>query len=317
MLRLWNRYLGKIRPAPPGTISLGFSGNSIVAVRAVREVDHFCISHMAEEKLPFSPFVNSVSIAENFEILSQAMRRIAELVPQNYWPLQIALPDAAAIVQVMQFDSLPVAEYERESIAKFRLEKEFPTLTPMQCTTQDISSVGKPGLLLTTFFQRSWLESLNTACRNAGYVPSVVDISISHLFNRFYDLFTAASGDGALVFVEQGSWSLLIWDADHCPRFVRSRWIENTTELNDEYDLIVQDVERLILSYVLRDHRRRVEGIYICADVKDRVPLAALLDKRMKVPCVQLDVNDGFSVLQGLSMDHIPSSVLAAAVPRL
>lgn len=317
MLRLWNRILGEIRPAPPGTISLGFSGNSIVAVRTVGVRDRFTISHVAEEKLSFLPFINSAPSADDFENLSQAMRKIAELIPQSYWPLQIALPDAAAIVQVMQFDTLPDSECERESIAKFRLQKEFPSFTQMQCTTQDISRVGKPGLLLATFFQRSWLDCLNSACGDAGFVPGVVDISISHVFNRFYNIFKAAPGDGALISIEHGSWSLLIWDGDHRPRFVRSRWIENTTELDVEYELIVQDVERLILSYVLRVHRRRVEGIYICANEKDRASLAGLLDKRMKMPCIQLDYTDGFSMLQSLSMDHMPSGVLAAAVPRL
>lgn len=315
--RLWNSLRARLLPAPPGTVSLGFRGSAIVALRAVREEDGYCITHVAEETLPFSPFLNSAPGEEDCIILSQALTQLAVLVPQGYWPLQIALPDPAAIVQVMEFDSLPDAQHEREAIAKFRLEKEFPALTQMQCTTQDISRVGQPGLLLATFFQRTWLVCLNEACRVAGLVPSVMDISASHLFNRFYDVVLAASGDGVLISVEQNSWSILIWDGDHRPRFVRSRWLDTSTGKDEEFEHIAQDIERLILSYVLRVHRRKIGGIYLCANAEDRVALAVRLDKRMKIPCVQLDVSERFSLSQGLSVQNIPAGVFAAAVARL
>jgi Tfp pilus assembly PilM family ATPase len=304
-------------PAPPGTVSIGFRGNAIVALRAVREEDGYYITHMAEEMLPFSPFLNSVPGEGDCAALSQALVRLAVSVPQGYWPLQIALPDPAAIVQVMEFDSLPDAQHEREAIAKFRLEKEFPAMTQMQCSTQDISRVGQPGLLLATFCQREWLECLNEACRTAGLVPGVIDISASHLFNKFYDVIATASGDGVLIFVEQNSWTILIWDGDHRPRFVKSRWLDTSTGKNEEFEHIAQDIERLILSYVLRVQRRKIGGIYLCANAEDRASLAALLDARMKMPCMQLDVTDGFSLNQGLSVQNIPAGVLAAAVARI
>lgn len=315
--RLWNSLKSRLWPAPPGTVSIGFRGNAIVALRAVREEGGYCITHMAEETLPFSPFVNSVPGEDDCAALSQALARLAVSVPQGYWPLQLSLPDPAAIVQVMEFDSLPDAQHEREAIAKFRLEKEFPALTQMQCTTQDISRVGQPGLLLATFCQRDWLECLKEACRAAGFVPGVIDISASHLFNRFYDVISAASGDGVLISVEQHSWSILIWDGDHRPRFVRSRWLDTGTGKNEEFEHIAQDIERLILSYVLRVHRRKIGGIYLCANAEDRASLAALLDVRMKMPCVQLEVTEGFALTQGLSVENIPAGVLAAVVARL
>lgn len=317
MSHLLNSLKARLWPATPGTVSLGFRGNTIVALRAVREEEGYCITHIAEETLPFSPFLNSEPGDEDCELLSQALSRLTVLVPQSYWPLQIALPDPAAIVQVMQFDSLPDALHERESLAKFRLEKEFPVLTQMQCTSQDISRVGQPGLLLAIFFQRSWLDCLNEACRVSGFVPSVIDISASYLFNRFHDVVQSASGDGVLISVEQGSWSILIWDGDHRPRFVRSRWLDTSIGKDEEFEIIAQDIERLILSYVLRVHRRQVGRIYLCANPDDRVSLAARLDKRMKMPCIQLDVTETFSSMQEITLQNIPASVLAAVVPRI
>ena len=287
-----------------------------MAVRTAQEGAGYRITHVSEEPLPFTPFANSAPRDEDCATLTLAMQRLAASVPQAYWPLQIALPDPAAIFQVMEFDSLPDTPAERAAIALFRLEKEFPTLPQMQCTTQVISKEGEQGLLLTIFIQRAWLDCLNSACRAAKFVPSVIDISLSHLFNRFYDVIKAGSGDGVLISVERDSWSVMIWDSAQRPRFVRSRWRDTSSEKNEEYEAIVQDVERLIVSYVLRVPGRRIGVIYLCANGDDREPVVARLDERMQIPCVQLDATGSFFVTPGLPMQNISPGVLAAAVTR-
>lgn len=317
MLRLLNSLKTRIWSPVSGMVSLGFKGNAIVLARAENTQEGYVITHLAEEILPISLFTNSVPTDADCVIFSQALERLSALVPQGYWPLQIALPDPVAIVQVMQFDSLPEATHEREAIAKFRLEKEFPASIKMQCATQDISKPDKPGLLLSVFFQEAWLDCLKKACSAAGLLPSVIDLSLNHLFNRFYDVIKTVSGDGVLVFVEESSWSILIWDGDHRPRFVRSRWFDVGVEKNVEYELIVEDVERLILSYVLRVHRRKVGSIYVCANAEDRLLLAAMLDKRMKIPCVSLDVTEGVVFAQGEGVQNLPAGLLAALKPRI
>jgi len=289
----------------------------MVAVRARYDGAGFRITHAAEERLPFVPFAKSSPCDEDCAILVQAMQRLAASVPQTYLPLQIALPDPAAVLQVMEFDALPEAEHERTALARFRFEKELPKMTQMQCATQVISKEGERGLLLAIFIQRAWLDCLNNACRAAGLVPSVIDISISHLFNRFYGVVKAGSGDGVLISVEPETWSILFWDGDQRPRFVRSRWRDTSTGKDEEHEVIAQDIERLIVSYVLRVPGRRIGGIYLCANEDDRASMVARLETRMKIPCVQLGATENFSVTPGLSMQKIPSGVLAAAVPRI
>ena len=309
MARLW--------PSPLGTISIGFTGNSVVAVRTVC-VDGGCrITHVSEERLPFTPFADSTPREEDCAALSEAMQRLAGSVPQTYWPLQIALPDPAAICQVMEFEVLPETVLEREDIAQFRLGKEFPALPQMQCATQVISKEGEKSLLLTTFIQRAWLDCLNNACRAAGFVPSVIDSSMSFLFNRFYEVVRAGSGDGVLISVEPESWSILFWDGDKRPRFVRSRWCDSSTDKDGELGTMVQDIERLIMSYALCVPGRRIDGIYLCANEDDRASIVARLDKRMQIPCIQLDVTESFSMMPGQPKQKIPLSVLATAEQRI
>lgn len=314
--RLLNSIKAWISPSAPGAVSLGFRGNVVVLARAIRQKDGYYITHLAEESLPFTPFINTAPSDDDCTVFTQTISNLSALIPQSFWPLQVALPDPAAIVQVMQFDALPAAVHEREAIAKFRLEKEFPALTQMQCRTQDISRVDKPGLLLATFIHSAWLACLKDACRNAGLFPGVIDMTVSYLFNRFYKVILTTIADGVLIFVEKNTWTILIWDGDHRPRFVRSRWLDTNNEKDAEYDLIVKDVERLILSYVLREHRRKVDSIFLCAKLEDRVSLAELLDMRMKVPCVQLDVTDKISLAPDLSISNIPPGLLAAFFPR-
>ncbi len=316
MSRLWSNLKTRLWPLPPGAVGLGFRRNSVVAVRAMRNEDGYCVTHIAEEVLPFSIFGNAAPREEERAALSQAMQRLAALTPQTYLPLQIALPDPAAILQVMEFDSIPQTPDERSAIAKFRFEKEFPAMPPMQCTTQVISKYGEQGLLLALFIQRTWLDCLGNACRDAGLVPSVIDITISHLFNRFYDVIQATSDDGVLISMEPDTWSILFWDAAHRPRFVKSRWRDSSAGTDEEYEIIAQDIERLIMSYVLRDAGRKIVGICLSAAGKDRMALAARLDKRMKIPCLHLDASEKFSMAPGLSIQSIFPGMFAVAVPR-
>lgn len=317
MSRLLSNLKERLWPLPPGAIGLGISKNSVMAVRALREEDGYRLTHIAEEMLPFSLFSNAAPREEDCACLAQAMQRIAASIPQTYWPLQIALPDPAAVIQVMEFDSLPPTQHERAAIAQFRLDKEFPALPLMQCSTQVISNEGEQGLLLALFIQRAWLDCLNDACRAAGIVPGVIDISINHIFNRFYDVVRATTNDGVLISIEPDTWSILFWDAGHRPRFVKSRWRDTSAGLDGEYEDIAQEVERLIMSYVLRVPGRKIDGIYLCAGGDDCASLAARLDKRMQMPCVQLDVMEEFSIVPGLSLPYIPPSVMAVAVPRV
>jgi hypothetical protein len=289
----------------------------MVAVRTECEGAGYRVTHTFEELLPFAPFSKPAPSNEDCACLFQAMQRVAISIPQTYWPLQIALPDPAAIIQIMEFEELPGTKQERTAIARFRFEKEIPTMTQMQCTTQDISKQGERSMLLAIFIQRAWLDCLNKACRAAGLLPSVIDASINYLFNRFYDVFGAVPGEGVLISIDPGTWSILFWDNDQRPRFVRSRWRDTSIGKDDDHEEIVRDIERLIVSYVLRLPGRRISGIYLCASDGDRVSMVALLEKRMRMPCVQLDLDENFSAMTGLSMRMIPSNVLAAAVPRI
>ena len=304
-------------PAPPGAVGLGISGNRIAAVRVGRIGDGYCVTHVAEECLPFMPFRDAMPRAKDSVILAEAIQRLALAVPQGHWPLQIALPDPAAIFQVMEFDSLPGTAHERAAIARFRLEKEWPAVAQMECAFQVLNEEKGRSMLLALAIQRSWLDCLRDGCRAAGFVPNITDITVNHIFNRFHDVISASADDGALISIEPDTWSILFWDHAHRPRFVRNRWRDTGSEKGAGYEGIAQDVERMVRAYVLASHGRKINGIFLCSDETEREPFAERLNARMRMPCIHLDMTEGFSVAPDILIRGISPGVLAAAIPRL
>lgn len=307
--RLW--------PAPPGAIGLSISGNRLAAVRVARGGDGYRVTHAAEESLPYIPFRGSAPRPEESASMAQALQRLTMAVPQAHWPLQIALPDPAAIFQVMEFDSLPGTARERAAIARFRLEKEWPAAAQMECAIQVLDDGGGRSMLLTSAIQHAWLDCLRDGCRAAGFVPGVVDVTVNHIFNRFHDTITGGTSDGALISIEPDTWSILIWDQARRPRFVRNRWRESGGGKDGDYEDIARDVERLVRAYVHASPGRRMDGIYLSADEADHAPFAGRLNARMSVPCVHLEKMEGLSVASEISLRDINPGVLAAAIQRL
>lgn len=287
-----------------------------MAVRVEPVENGRCITHVAEERLPFMPFRDSAPRAGDSMILAQAIQRLATAVPQAHWPLQIALPDPAAIFQVMEFDSLPKSAQEREAIARFRMEREWPAVAQMECSFQMLGEKEGQALLLALAVQRSWLDCLRDGCRAAGFVPSVTDIGLNHIFNRFQDVIAAGENDGVLVSIEADSWSVLFWDCTLRPRFFRSRWRDADRGNGADHEAIARDIERLVRAYVLALPGRRIGGVYLCSDMAEQVSFAAGLNARMQVPCTQLDLSEGVYVAAEISTRDISLGTLAATIPR-
>lgn len=317
MSRLWNKFSSWLWPSAPGSVAISISGNRVTAVRVARTGDGYCVTHAAEVSLPFMPFHDASPRGDEVRLLSEAMQRLATAVPQAYWPLQIALPDPAAIFQVMEFDSLPRAAQERAAIARFRMKKEWPDVSQMDCTFQVLNEKEGEAMLLALAVRRSWLDCLRDACRAAGFVPNVTDIGLNHLFNRLHDAVCPDANDGALISIEPDSWSILFWDNAQRPRFARSCWRDARSEKGADHETLAQDIERLVRAYVFALPGRRIQKIYLCAGMAERELFAAALNARMRVPCIQLDMTEGFLEGTGIRAGDVSPGALAAAIPRI
>ena len=311
MSLLWNRLVAKIIPPRPGLIGLVLGRNSLLATQFEFEGGSHRIINIAEELFQFPLFSAAAPSAENRETLCLAMQRLASKIPQLYWPLQIALPDPAVILQIMEFDSVPKSVKDREAIALFRLGKELPGLPSMRCSTQLLGEEHSKELLMSNFVQESWLDCIEEACQKAGYVPSVIDTGISFIFNRCYEVIRSAEGGGALISIEPDAWSILFWDVRKRPRFIRSRWREIPSSCDEELELIAIDIERLTMSYALRVPECKIGKILICASVSEFDLLASGLNERMHISCELLDLKPDGAFVQGLHVPDKRQSILA------
>lgn len=319
MSRLWNKLQAQVWPAPRACIGIELAGERLIAIHTDLVGAVWNVTHVADERLPFVPF-RGVPRAEEISALAQALERLAGSQHQTHLPLQIALPDPAAMFQVLELESIPGTVSERNALARFRLEKEWPVAASMECVTQPLGDDQGRLLLLAMAIDRAWLDGLRTACRVAGLVPSVMDMAICHIFNLFQERLrqpaVGEAGGGALLVIEPHAWTLMLWDSATRPRFVRTRWRETVIGQVPDYEAIAIEVERLVRAYVLAAPERSVNGLYICGADAELAPLAACLDKRMHTPCVCLNLGQGLSFAPEVEKSVLSPGALAAAVLR-
>lgn len=99
----------------------------------------------------------------------------------------ISLPDAAVRVAILELTQLPVKRLEQEALFRHHLEHLF--LNPLgRCrfTFQRLASTGtgKPRVLVAAI-RTEILEEYEAVVRAAGLSPSVVDLSVFHLFSLY------------------------------------------------------------------------------------------------------------------------------------
>ena len=315
MSRLWNKLQAQAWPAPRACIGLELAGERLIAVHTELIGAVWNVTQVAEEYLPFVPF-RGVPRTEEMTALAQALGRLAGSQHQTQLPIQIALPDPAAMFQVLELDALPGTLHERNALARFRLEKEWPAAESMECVTQPLSVDHSRALLLVIAVDRAWLDFLRTACGLAGLVPSVMDMTVCHVFNRLHERLAEEASGGALLLIEEHAWTLILWDSATRPRFVRTRWREAVSGQASDHEAIAIEVERLVRAYVLASPDRNVSGLYICAADAEFTPFAGCLDRRMRTPCVRLSLGPGPSFAPGAVEGTLSPGALAAAVLR-
>lgn len=314
MSRLWNKLQAKVWPAARRVMGIELAGDRLVAIHAELVGEVWGITGVEEKRLAFAPF-RGVPRAEDELALSQALASLADAQRQAQ-PIQFALPDPAALFQIWELESLPGTVQERNALARFRLEKEWPSASKMECVTQPLGVDRERALMLVIAVDRAWIECLRGACRTAGIVPTVMDMTVCHVFNQLHDKLHGQTSDGALLMMEPHAWTLLLWDQQARPRFVRTRWRETIAGRASDHDAIAVEVERLVRAYVLAAPGRIVSSLYVSAEEIDATPIAERLDTRMHTPCIRMDRGQGLSLFPDIKRDLLSPGALAAAVLR-
>jgi hypothetical protein len=295
-------------------MGIELAGERLVAVHAEKIGEAWHVSQVMEDRLRFVTF-RGVPHADAIAELAQALERVIGTPPRAQIPIQLALPDPAAMFQVLEFDALPGTTHERNALARFRLEKEWSAAAKLECVSQPLGDDKGRALLLVLAVDRIWLECVRSACRMARIVPHTMDMTVCHVFNRLQESMDLVSGGGALLVAEPHSWTLMLWDNVRRLRFVRTRW-RGTENQPPDHETIAMEIERLIRAFVMAEPERNVSGLHICAADAEFAMFTACLDARMHTPSVRVKLGTGLSFAPEIEEWAISPGALAAAVLR-
>jgi hypothetical protein len=223
--------------------------------------------------------------ADAADRLAAAFAELRAALPGGLAPLQISLPDPAVSLQLLELDALPARRSEREALVRWRFAKALAREADrLACAWQPLGSSGGKHYVLATAIERVRIDPILAACRQAGLVPTTLGMSANYYFNGFHDQWTSGE-HGALLIIEPASWTLMLWDAERRPCFLRSRWREATG--GADYDTIVADAERHVRAYVHGGPGRGIARVMIAGG--ERAALIDHLGASPRFPCAALD----------------------------
>jgi type IV pilus assembly protein PilM len=162
------------------------------------EDDAITFSHAHIPESAVTPSLKSVNIADP-SALSGAIRKVLEDVGARRKNVTVIVPDAAARVLLLDFDSLPSHERDALPILRFRLRKMLPfDVEDAAISYQILPGPSQPVRVLVVAMPRPILSEYEAAVRDAGFEPgSLLTSTIAAL--------AALRASGPALFINRSS----------------------------------------------------------------------------------------------------------------
>jgi type IV pilus assembly protein PilM len=190
-MSLWNRITGLVRDPPPGYLFELSEAGIAFSCRGERGFEPFDAG-----VLVVSPVEDNI---RNPDTIAAALERIA---PRNgskngskkRRPAALILPDYAARVTVLDFDSFPSAPEEQLSLVRFRVKKTIPFEIDSAAVAYGVQPSGnhKKIEVVAVTVALEVVARYEALFRNAGFHPGVVTTSALAALNLY-------RGDGVVV----------------------------------------------------------------------------------------------------------------------
>lgn len=254
--------------------------------------------------------------AETIAGLSGSLAPLFEKWKGRFFSLRVALPDPAVKCEVFELEKKPAGPKAVREFLQWRFKT--PSRAPAgdsRFTSQDLGRAGDKNLLLGIAADGLWLDALGRAFREAGGIPSSLDMALCHRLNFFKGSLDGQGEGSALLTFEPDYWSLALLDAQGRPRLARAKWWEG--EMKDwrkaPLPETMAEVERTVRSYVSLAPHREVGTLFITAPHPWLGPLVEHLRKSTAGGCVALDPAGTVRMGEGVPPLSSPS-LLATAV---
>jgi len=169
------------------------------------------------------------------EAVREALREVLDEVAGRSKDVIAVLPDAAARVMLLDFDTLPPNAREADGVVRFRLKKSLP----FDVEQAKVSYVSQPAKetgvrVVAAVVMTKVLEEYETAFRDAGYIPGVVVPSMIAAMGA-----AQASRPTLVVKVDARSTSIAIMDQEQLLLF---RTLENMRGVTITGEQLAEDV---------------------------------------------------------------------------
>ncbi len=242
--------------------------------------------------------------------LAEALVPARERVGRRFVPVQLALPDPLVSSAVFELDEVPSRHRERRALAAWRLARDHQREPDeLVCTAQYLGQEGERHLLLALGIERRLREAVRAALREAGLQARVVDAGAAYRFNHAR---AALAPEAAWLVIEREYWSMMLWDAQRRPRYLRSAWRDRDADPGGEGEAILRELERAIRAYTASG--RAVSRVHLTAPPDERDALLPSFTGRLGAGLDELPARHGFA--NGGLRDVHSLTLLAASVCR-
>jgi len=175
--------------------------------------------------------------------------------------VQVSIPDPLVNFAVFDFESTPPSAKVLAELIKMRFAQEYFTdARQMEFSHSVLESNGKNDSrnhnrndakngnstrVIGLAVGKDWIDCINDVVQESGMALAVVDAAACY---RFAQLPMLKYGDaGAWLILDSGYWSIIVWDENQQPQYLKSRWRE------DGFDgpSILSELKRIVKSMAL------------------------------------------------------------------
>jgi type IV pilus assembly protein PilM len=230
--------------------------------RHLFEISEAGIAYAREGQLGFEPLEDGVlevsPVRDNVRNPDAFAAALARIVPQNGTkkrrPAAVILPDYAARVAVLDFDSFPSTEEEQKSLVRFRMKKSTPFDIDSAAIGHHVQSGGRKDKIEVAGVAVALeiVARYEALFRAAGLHPGSITTSALSMLSLY-------PGNGASVLVKLSGRTLAVMVIqNHVLKLIR------TVRLESGEDEEVLGVLRPTLAYVEDELKTRAEKLVLC-----------------------------------------------------
>lgn len=199
---------------PPPTLGLHIDPRRVTAVHVERDGGTPVIRAVGTSVLPAGALVPSLTATNVLqrEALVNAIRAAVEQTGVRARRVALAVPDTAAKVSLLSFETLPAHARDLEQLVRLQLRKTIPfAVEDAQVAWTRGGTLGATTTLVVTAMRRDLVEEYEGACAAAGLHAGTVDLATFNVVNlALLGQGAVGGGDVLLVHVTTGYASLAV-----------------------------------------------------------------------------------------------------------